>query len=144
LTLSALVEISVNNNTLFSNFTSSILNSPSFTPTPNSKLFYNEHFHANQYLGAGGRMIYLFNDVLHLRTEVYSFFPIKSFAVGDDNTVSIQDNFFDKAHFMASGSLVWQSHFGPVSVESNYYDKVGQKWFFSVNMGYVLFNKRGF
>ncbi len=113
-------------------------------PTPNSKSLYNEHFRANQYFATGGKMIYKLNANVHLRSEIYGFFPIQKFIPGENNTVTYNDHIFTQAHLMALGALVVQTQLGPLSVEMNYYDKPGQKWFFSINMGYMLFNKRGF
>jgi len=115
-TLGLMAEAAINNNKLFSNYTATALNAPNFTPTPNSKSLFNEFYRANQY------------------------FAIK----GPNNTVEYAAKVFTRAHLMAMGALVMQTQFGPLSVEMNYYEKVGQKWFFSVNMGYMLFNKRGF
>ncbi len=47
-----------------------------FAPTPHSKLMYNEAFRANQYVAAGIKPIYIFNDMFHLRGEFYGFIPI--------------------------------------------------------------------
>jgi NTE family protein len=144
ITLGAMSEAVINNNTLFSNFTSTVLNAPAFTPTPNSLSLFNEHYRANQYFAAGGKLIYNINTSLHVRSELYGFFPILSFVSGPGNTVTYAERVFTKAHFMGLAALVLQTRLGPLSVEMNYYDKPGQKWFFSVNMGYMLFNKRGF
>lgn len=143
-TLGGFAEATLNNNSLFSNYTSTNLNAVSFTPTPNSKSLYNEHFRANQYFALGGKAIYKLTDNTHLRGEVYGFFPIQKFIAGENNTVTYNEKIFTQAHLMAMGGVVVQTQLGPLSVEMNYYDKPGQKWFFSLNMGYMLFNKRGF
>ncbi|MFA9392216.1 MAG: patatin-like phospholipase family protein [Prolixibacteraceae bacterium] len=144
LTIGAFAEASFNNNTLFSNYTSSNLHAANFAPTPNSKSLYNENYRANKYMAFGGKLIYKLTDNMHFRTEAYGFFPIQNFVIGEDNTVIFDSKIFSKAHLMAMGALVTQTQIGPLSVELNYYDKPGQKWFFSLNMGYMLFNKRGF
>jgi NTE family protein len=105
---------------------------------------FNEHFRANQYFAVGGKALYLFNPNFHFRTEVFGYFPVQSILSSSGNTANYAQKVFTKAHFMGLAALVYQTRFGPLSAELNYYDKVGQKWFFSVNMGYMLFNKRGF
>lgn len=142
--LGAFAEASFNNNSLFSNYTATNLNASVFTPTPNSKSLYIEHYRANQYLAAGGKMIYHLTDNTHLRSEIYGFFPIQKFVMGENNTVTFNDRIFTQAHLMGLAAIVVQTQLGPLSIEMNYYDKPGQKWFFSLNMGYMLFNKRGF
>jgi NTE family protein len=90
-------------------------------------------------------MIYNINDNIHLRGEAYGFFPIQEIMdTYNTHEVFYHDKIFTTAHLMALTALVVQTPVGPLSVEMNYYDKPGQKWFFSLNMGYMLFNKRGF
>ena len=113
-------------------------------PTPNSKSLYNDNFRANQYFAFGGKVIYQINDNLHLRGEAYGFAPIQQIMSGEKSTAFYHDKIFTSAHLMGLGAMVVQTRIGPLSVEVNYYDKPGQKWFFSVNMGYMLFNHRGF
>ena len=144
LSLGVMAESVINNKTLFSNYTSTLLSAPHFSPTPNSLSMFNEHFRANQYFALGGKALYLFNPNFHFRSEFYGFFPVQSILSGSDNTANYAQKVFTKAHFMGLAALVYQTRFGPLSAELNFYDKVGQKWFFSVNMGYMLFNKRGF
>lgn len=144
LTLGAFAEASLNNNSLFSNYTSTLINATAFVPTPNSKSLYNEHFRANQYFATGGKLIYRLKDNIHFRSEIYGFFPIQKFVPGENNTVQYHDRIFTQLHVMALGAMVFHTQAGPFSIEMNYYDKPGQKWFFSLNMGYMLFNKRGF
>ncbi|MCF8362510.1 MAG: patatin-like phospholipase family protein [Prolixibacteraceae bacterium] len=144
-TIGVLAQATINNNTLFSNYTSSALNAPAFNPSPNSKSLYLEQFRANQFFGAGTKFIYNFSQNLHLRTEAYGFFPIQSIEIIDeDKTAKFSDEVFPEFNFMGMAGLVMQTRLGPLSAEINYYDKPGQKWFFSVNMGYMIFNKRGF
>ena len=143
-TLAAFGQSAINNNKLYSNYTATVLNAPSFTPTPNSKSMFNELFRANQYFAIGGKAIYKINTSLHFRTELYGFFPIQSLIAEKNNTVKYSDKIFTEGHLMALGAAVLQTRFGPLSVELNYYDKPGKRWFFSINMGYMLYNKRGF
>lgn len=139
-----MAESAINNNTLFSNFTSATLNAPAFAPTPNSKSIFLENYRANQYFATGGKLIYELNQSAHFRTEIYGFFPVQKIMQGTENTVSYSGKVFTKAYVMGLAAVVVQTRLGPLSVELNYYDKPGQKWFVSVNMGYMLFNKRGF
>ena len=56
------------------NFTATMMQAAEFSPTPHSKLMYNEAFRANQFLAAGIKPIYVFNDMFHLRGEFYGFY----------------------------------------------------------------------
>ena len=132
-----------NNRKLSTNYTETIISAPAFQPTPVSKAMFLEQFHANQYFSVGGKFIYKLNDNLHFRSEVYGFFPIQGFVAETNNAVSYTDQTFPRVSLMGLGALVYQTPVGPLSAEINYFDKTGQKWFFQLNMGYMLFNKRG-
>jgi NTE family protein len=144
ITLGLLAEGVFNNRKLSSNYTESVIAAPVFQPTPNSKSMFLENYHANQYLAMGGKFIYKFDDNIHFRTELFGFFPIQQFVAGPKNTVSYNKKIFTKASLMGLAAVVLQTPVGPLSAEINYYDKTGDKWFFSVNLGYMLFNKKGF
>ncbi|MDA3880667.1 MAG: patatin-like phospholipase family protein [Prolixibacteraceae bacterium] len=144
ITLGAMAEAQINNNTLYSNYTASAINAPAFAPTPNSKSIYNEQYRAYQYFAVGGKFLFNISKNTHLRTELYSFLPIQGIQSGEKQSAVFSDDIFPYVHLMGMGSLVVQTRVGPLSFEVNYYEKPGQKWFFSVNMGYMIFNQRGF
>ena len=54
------------------NYTATMMQASDFSPTPHSKLMYNEAFRANQYMAAGIKPIYVINDMFHLRPEFHS------------------------------------------------------------------------
>lgn len=58
------------------NYTATMMQAGEFTPTPHSQIMYNDAFRANQYISAGIKPIWVFNDMFHLRTELYGFLPI--------------------------------------------------------------------
>ena len=43
-----------------------------FSPTPHSKITYNEAFRANQFIGAGIMPIFQITPVFHARAEFYA------------------------------------------------------------------------
>lgn len=58
------------------NFTATMMQAGTFTPTPSMVFTYNTAFRANQYLAAGLKPIYLINPYLQVRFEAYAFAPI--------------------------------------------------------------------
>ncbi|MBN1767467.1 MAG: patatin-like phospholipase family protein [Prolixibacteraceae bacterium] len=144
ITLGLMAEAKINNNKLFSNYTASALNAQVFAPNPNSHSMYNDRYRAYQYFALGGKLLYNISPIVHFRTEFYSFLPIQNIEKGELQVAKFSENIFPKVHFMGMGGLVVQTRVGPLSIEVDYYEKPGQKWFFSVNMGYMLFNKRGY
>ncbi|MCL3782039.1 patatin [Prolixibacteraceae bacterium JC049] len=138
------MESVLNTKDLLANYTASILSAPGFTPTPHSKSVFLDNFHANNFAAGGGKLIFNFNEKLHLRTEGYYFMPLKKIKKLS-NQLAQNDNFkWDNTHLMGNVSLVYRSFLGPASVSVNYYDKPGDRWYFLFNFGYILFNKKGF
>ena len=45
--------------------------------------------------------------------------------------------------YMALGALVWHTAIGPLSFSANYYSQAETNWYFQLNLGYLLFNKKG-
>ena len=132
---------------LFHNYTSSILRAPSFQPNPESKTLFLESFRAYKYGALGQRIILNLRKNVDLRFEGYLFHPYQSI-VKQDNTVSLGDE-FDKIYSIATATLVYHSPLGPLSLSTNYYhntpeiaqeSKTPLTFFF--HFGYILFNKR--
>jgi NTE family protein len=102
-----------------------------------------EQYSANQYLAAGVKAIAKWNDNLHFRLEGYGFVPVQKIISGEQNAAKYHDKLFRSWHPMGMAAMVYQTNIGPLSAEVNYYDKAGQKFFFSLNLGYIIFNKKG-
>lgn len=58
------------------NYTATMMQAGEFSPTPHSKITYNEAFRANQFIGAGIMPIFQITPVFHARAEFYGFAPI--------------------------------------------------------------------
>ena len=69
-------ELVVSSKNLLNNYTSSILQAPAFTPTPHSKIVFNEAFRANQYAAFGLSPIVKLSNYLPFRLDMYGFAPI--------------------------------------------------------------------
>ena len=143
-TLGTQVEAIFSNKSLFQNFRSTLLSATGYFPTPHSKSLFIENFHANNYLAGGLKAIVKFNPSLHLRLEGYGFVPIKEELKNTDLTAYFSNKPFDKYYLQGMASLVYQTAVGPVSFSLNYYEKENTNLYFTLNFGYILFNKRGF
>nr|HPR32005.1 patatin-like phospholipase family protein [Prolixibacteraceae bacterium] len=141
LTLGMMAEAAFNNKELCSNYTSTLLSAPAFTPTPGSQSRYLEYFRANQYFALGGKALLILSDYLHFRSEFYAFAPVQGFQRLENNGIKYNESLFPEVRFTGMAALVFQTQAGPISAEINYFDKQGQKWFFSVNLGFLLFNQ---
>ncbi|GHU73181.1 patatin [Bacteroidia bacterium] len=126
------------NKELWNNYTSSILQSPGFSPTPHSQLVFNDAFHANQYVAAGVIPIWKINSYFHFRGDFYAFSPVYPLVRGENNTVTY-GKLFHKQAYMGELSFVAQVSLLSVSLFANYYSYPHNNWNFGVNIGYLIF-----
>jgi len=143
-TLGLMAEGVFSNKKPFSNYVSTVLSAPSFNPIPHSKTIYLNEFHANKYVASGIKGVFVFSDALHLRAEVYGFAPVREIMETTNHMAIYSDKNFSSVKFMGSGALVFQSAIGPISFSVSYYDKSQTNFFAMLNVGYILFNKRGY
>ncbi len=139
-----LAEAVISDKELMTNYTASILQAPAFTPTPHSKIVFNEAFRSNQYAAGGVIPILKLNRMLHLRSEFYAFAPLKEI-LKDTNEVPYYDKWLHSFHplnYMGELSLVLQLPFASVSVYANGYSYPKQNFNFGLNIGYLIFNPK--
>ncbi|MDR2683464.1 MAG: patatin, partial [Dysgonamonadaceae bacterium] len=126
---------------LWSNYTASVLQAPGFTPTPHSKLIFNEAFHANQYIAAGLIPILKLNSTFHLRGDFYGFLPVYPIK-RDENDQAYYGKLFTGPAYWAEASLVAQLSFMNVSLYVNHYSYPKNSWNFGLNIGYLIFGPK--
>jgi NTE family protein len=126
---------------LFSNYTASILATTEFSPLPDSRTLFLQEYRAPQYAGAGVNIILSINDLIDIRLDPYFFQPFKQIVNGDDGTFGYSEN-FEPGTLMAGGSIIFHSPVGPLRVSTNYFPRQEQRFLTQVSFGYVLFNDR--
>lgn len=144
LTLGWTAEGVYSNKKPFSNYMSTVLSAPVFNPTPHSKTVFMEDFRANKYVASGLKGLLILSDAFHLRAEAYAFTPVRGILETPERTATYSDKNFSSIKFMGTGALVFQSAIGPISFSVNYYDKSQTKLFAMLNVGYILFNRKGY
>jgi NTE family protein len=142
-TLGAHAEAVFSNKKYFQNYRATLLSAPGFYPTPHSKSLFIDKFHSSNYLAGGLNAIFLINPALNLRIEGYGFVPINELQT-DQKVYTNTDKHFENYYLQGAAALVYQTGAGPLSLSVNYYEKENTKFYFSLNFGYVLFNRRGF
>lgn len=141
-------EMLVSSKNLMNNYTSSILQAPAFTPTPHSKIMFNEAFRANQYIAAGLSPIWKINKILHLRADLYCFAPlyeIKKETIKTENGYigrPYYGKFMNSYKFMGETSLVLNLPFLSISLYANGYSYPKNNFNFGLNIGYLIFNPK--
>lgn len=123
------------------NYTATMMQAGSFSPTPHSKLIYNKAFRANQYLAAGIKPIYTFSDILHLRTEFYGFLPIYPIKCNEHDK-PYYGKAFTGFQYIGEVSLVCKLPFGAVSAYVNHYSSPRREWNVGICLGWQIFNYR--
>lgn len=114
-TLGWMAEMLYSSKNFSENYTATMLQAADFSPTPHSKLMYNEAFRANQFLAAGIKPIFVFNDMFQFRSEFYGFvpiFPIKKNALNK----AYYGKAFSRFEYIGEISVICQLPFGAISL----------------------------
>lgn len=123
------------------NYTATMMQAGDFSPTPHSKLMYNEAFRANQYVAAGIKPIYKINDMFQVRTELYGFLPIFPIKRNAQNQAYYGKS-FSNFQYLAEVSVVCRLPFGAISAYLNHYSSPKREWNVGLSIGWQLFNYR--
>ncbi len=131
----------MNSQSLFSNYKASILSTTSFSPLPDAGTFFLEEYRAPQHAGLGTNVIFSIKKSIDIRFDGYVYQPFKQIRLNDDGTVSYSKPFKGET-YMAAGSIIYHSPFGPIRFTTNYFPKQKTPFYFQFSYGYVLFNER--
>ena len=140
-TLGWMAEMLYSSKNFSENYTATMLQAADFSPTPHSKLMYNEAFRANQFLAAGVKPIFVLNDMFQFRSEFYGFmpiFPIKKNALNK----AYYGKAFSRFEYMGEISVICQLPFGAISAYVNHYSSPKREWNVGLSIGLQLFNYR--
>ncbi len=140
LTLGVSGELVLSTQSLFNNYTASLLNSPAYQPFPHSAALFLDNYRAHSFAAAGLVPIFRLNNSMHLRIEANVFQPYKKIGRDDLNRPFLMAPLKHR-HFMGSAALVYHTPVGPASISLNYYEKNGQSFYVIFNFGYLLFNR---
>lgn len=141
-------ELVLSSKNLMNNYTASVLQAPAFTPTPHSKIVFNEAFRANQYIALGLSPILKLSKLLHLRLDLYGFAPLyeikKEEIKTQDSYVAIPyyGKFLRTFKYMGEAAVVLQLPFASISLYANGYSYPAQNFNFGLNIGYLIFNPK--
>ena len=129
------------------NYTASILRASSFSPTPHSKIAFNEAFHADSYIAAGVTPLIKINDMLHFRFDAYGFLPVRKTrkeTIDNENQapkfMAQYDDYFKSYQYMGEAAMVIQLPYISVSLFVNGYSYPKNNYNFGLNIGYMIFD----
>ena len=142
--LGYLFEGSLSSKNLLSNYTASIVQAPAFTPTPHSKLVFNESFRSNEYLAGGITPVFKVNDMFHLRADYYCFCPIRKMAKDSQNKPFYEKPFssINNLEYMAELSAVLRLPFMSIGLYGNRYSAPKGNWNLGLNIGFLIFESK--
>lgn len=140
-TLGWMAEMLYSSKNFSENYTATMMQAAEFAPTPHSKLMYNEAFRANQFLAAGIKPIFIFNDMFQFRTEFYGFMPVFPIEKNALNK-AFYGKAFSKFEYMGEISVICQLPFGTISAYVNHYSSPKKEWNVGLTIGWQLFNYR--
>lgn len=130
-----------NSQSLFANYTASILSTTAFSPLPDSKTYFLADYSAPQYLGGGTNLIFSFINGLDIRLDPFVFQPFKQIVRNDDGTFGYSE-LFSETTFMAAASIIYNTPIGPLRFTTNYFPNESKQFNYQLSFGYVLFNER--
>jgi NTE family protein len=130
-----------NSQSLFSNYTATLLTMTSYSPTPDAFTYFLLEYRAPQYVGLGTNLIFSIRKKLDIRVDAYLYQPFKQIVQYADNTFGYSILFKGET-YLAAGSAIFHSPFGPVRFTVNYFPKQQDPIGIQLSYGYVIFNER--
>ena len=132
---------SISNKPDFANSIASLLTAEPFNPFPQCQAQILEKYRANQWVGFGLMPVVNFTDRVQLRTEMHVFQPYRYISTQSYQTSYSEE--FPMPRFMGNAAFVWHTPVGPLAATGSYYYKEEKPFHFQINLGFMLFNRRG-
>lgn len=131
----------MNSQSLFNNYTATILNTTEFAPVPDLLGYFLPEYRAPQHIGFGSNLIFTLRTNLDFRIDGYYYQPFKQLIVFDDGTFGYS-KLFKGDSYLFSASLIYNSPIGPMRITTNYFPKQLDPLAFQLSYGFLLFNDR--
>lgn len=130
-----------NSQTLFANYTASLLSMTEFSLVPDAKTYFLPEYRSPLFVSAGVNTVFTIKKLMDLRMDLYFYQPFTQLFEYPDGTLGLESN-LDNSSLMASASAIFHSFIGPIRFTTNYFPKQEVPFAFQFSMGYVLFNER--
>lgn len=126
---------------LFSNYTASLLSMSSFSLVPDAETYFLPEYRSPQYVSGGLNLVFTVRKSLDFRVDAYYFQPFVVLQKNSDGTPSYSKPFKGNS-FVGSTSLIYHSILGPIRATLNYFPKQLNPFAFQISYGFILFNER--
>ncbi len=130
-----------NSQTLFANYTASLLSMTEFSLVPDAKTYFLPEYRSPQFIAAGINTIFTIKKKIDLRLDAYFYQPFMQLRQFDDGTLALESS-LENSTIMASASAIFNSFIGPIRFTTNFFPLQEIPLSFQFSMGYVLFNER--
>lgn len=130
-----------NSQSLFSNYTASLLSMTEFSLVPDAKTYFLPEYRSPQFIGLGFNAIFTIKRKFDIRFDGYYYQPFIRLDVDANGNQSYSKPFKGDV-LMGSASLIYNSFIGPLRVTTNFFPNQDQPVTFQMSLGYILFNER--
>jgi NTE family protein len=132
---------SVSSQSLFKNYTATLLNLNSFQALPDLKTFFLPEYRSPQFISGGLNLIVSPAKHIDIRVDGYMFQPFKQLTQNDDGTFGYSPLFKGES-IVAAASAIYHSPIGPLRVTANYFPLQAQPIYLQFSYGFILFNDK--
>jgi len=116
----------------FQNETATSIMSPTPSFFPEFKTFYLPVYRGTSFFTVGISPVLHVTKNVDLRADVYGYQPFQATAVPSSDIY--------RTYTLGSGTLVYHSPIGPVSLSANYYEQKEKPWSILFNLGFIISN----
>jgi NTE family protein len=116
----------------FQNATATSIMSPTPNFFPEFKTFYLPVYRGTSFFTVGISPVLHLTKNVDLRADVYGYQPFHATAVPSSDIY--------RTYTVGSGTLVYHSPIGPVSLSANYYEQKEKPWSILFNLGFIISN----
>ncbi|BDD07631.1 patatin [Fulvitalea axinellae] len=140
-TLGYLAQADFSTDHTFPDYNGTLINTPGFYPTEDSKLLFLNDFHSPNFVAGGLRNALSFGNNFQWRVDGYVFAPLESVKFNKNFKPKIEGDIFRHIRLSAGTTFLYQTPIGPISATYNYYDDPGNEHNFFLSFGYFMFRR---
>lgn len=116
----------------FQNATATSIMSPTPSFFPEFRTFYLPVYRGTSFFTVGISPVFHLTKNVDLRADVYGYQPFQATAVPSSDIY--------RTYTLGSGTFVYHSPIGPVSLSANYYEQKEKPWSILFNLGFIISN----
>lgn len=131
----------LNSQSLFANYTASLLSMPTLNVIPDLETYFFKEYRSPQFFAVGANVVVPIYKSLEYRFDFYYYQPFIILQKLEDGSIQYSKPFKGDT-WLASTSLLYHTPFGPIRATLNYFPLQAIPLNFQVSFGYVLFNER--